>query len=74
LPGNVRRYCALHATLDVQHSNREILSRSWPVTGNFTPLIAEGALLPPRAGARRFERYRRELQVQRVQRQLEATG
>lgn len=41
--------------------------------GYFAPLIAEGALLRLRAGARCLERYRRELQVQPVQ-QLKAAG
>jgi Iron-containing redox enzyme len=62
--GAARRYYALHATLDVRHSatwNREVLG---PLVANDSRLaapIAEGALLRLRAGARCFDRYRREL-------------
>lgn len=62
--GAARRYYALHATLDVRHSqawNREIL---WPLVAedaDVAPLLAEGALLRLRAGARCFDRYRAEL-------------
>lgn len=58
------RYFALHAALDIKHSeawNREVL-RSLVAAdpANARPL-AEGALLRLEAGARCFERYRREL-------------
>jgi Iron-containing redox enzyme len=62
--GAARRYFALHATLDRQHSeawNREVL---WPLVAEDArraPAIAEGALLRLRAGQRCFERYRAEL-------------
>ncbi len=62
--GPARRYYALHATLDVRHSqtwNREVfapLVRTEPRTAE---LLAEGALMRLRAGARCFERYRSRL-------------
>jgi hypothetical protein len=62
--GAARRYYALHATLDLRHSqawNREVL---WPLVASHSevaPRIAEGALLRLRAGERCFERYRQEL-------------
>jgi hypothetical protein len=62
--GHARRYFAVHATLDIHHSrawNREVL---WPLVEadpRCAPLIAEGALMRLRAGARCFERYRAEL-------------
>ena len=61
-----RRYYALHATLDLKHSaewNEEVirpLVRENPETARH---IAEGALMRLNAGARCFERYRRELGV-----------
>jgi Iron-containing redox enzyme len=62
--GEIRRYYALHATLDVKHSqawNREVLRSLVARDRSIAPLIAEGALLRLRAGERCFERYRREL-------------
>lgn len=62
--GETRRYYALHATLDVKHSeawNREVLRSLVERDPSVAPLIAEGALLRLRAGARCFDRYRREL-------------
>jgi hypothetical protein len=62
--GEARRYFALHATLDVKHSeawNREVI---WPLVEaqpEVATAIAEGALLRLAAGARCFARYRREL-------------
>jgi hypothetical protein len=70
LDGTVRRYYALHATLDVHHSeawNREVLRPLVASDGSVAPLIAEGALLRLRAGARCFDRYRRELHVEPVE-------
>lgn len=64
LRGEVRRYFALHATLDVKHSeawNREVLRPLVAENPQVAPAIAEGALLRLSAGARCFERYRREL-------------
>ncbi len=61
---HARQYYALHATLDVKHSeawNREILGPLVAQNGALAPLIAEGALLRLHAGARCFARYRREL-------------
>ncbi len=62
--GAVRRYYALHATLDQRHSqtwNREVLAPLVADHPEAAPLLAEGALLRLRAGARCFERYRAEL-------------
>ena len=59
-----RRYFTLHATLDVQHSaawNREVLAPLVASEPGAARAIAEGALMRLRAGARCFERYRREL-------------
>lgn len=64
--GDVRRYFALHATLDVKHSeawNREVLRPLVAENPDVAPAIAEGALLRLAAGARCFERYRRELRL-----------
>ena len=61
-----RRYYVLHATLDVRHSaawNQEVLRplvREDPGTARS---IAEGALMRLNAGARCFERYRREFGI-----------
>lgn len=63
LAGDVRRYYALHATLDVKHSaawNHEVLRPLVAADGACASLIAEGALMRLRAGARCFERYRAE--------------
>jgi hypothetical protein len=62
--GAVRRYYALHATLDVRHSqtwNREVLAPLVEQNPEVAPLLAEGALMRLRAGERCFERYRAEL-------------
>jgi Iron-containing redox enzyme len=62
--GAARRYYALHATLDVRHSqtwNREVLVPLVDADPRIAPLLAEGALMRLRAGARCFERYRAEL-------------
>jgi hypothetical protein len=64
-PG-VRRYFALHATLDVQHSrdwNREIIRPLVAAEPRCAVAIAEGALLRLRAGARCFATYRQHLGV-----------
>lgn len=66
--GGVRRYYALHATLDVRHSqtwNREVLGPLVASCPDAAPLLAEGALLRLRAGARCFDRYRAELMAPR---------
>jgi hypothetical protein len=65
LPGNVRRYFALHATLDVKHSrawNDEVIAPLVAESPECAHAIAEGALMRLEAGARCFDRYRRELQ------------
>ena len=64
LGGEVRRYFALHATLDVKHSeawNREVLRPLVAENPDVAAALAEGALLRLAAGARCFERYRQEL-------------
>jgi hypothetical protein len=64
--GEARRYFALHATLDVRHSaawNRDVLRPLLAADRKLAPLMAEGALMRLHAGARCFERYRRELGV-----------
>ena len=62
--GEARRYFALHATLDVKHSqsyDREVLYPLVAADPRLARPIAEGALMRLHAGARCFERYRREL-------------
>lgn len=61
---HTRQYYALHAALDVKHSeawNREVLMPLVASDGSIASLIAEGALLRLEAGARCFARYREEL-------------
>ncbi len=67
----VRQYYALHATLDIKHSeawNAEVLVPLVAERPEVAPLIAEGALLRLEAGARCFARYRAELGVDRQER------
>jgi hypothetical protein len=62
--GEARRYFALHATLDLKHSaaySREVLHPLVTSDPRLARPIAEGALARLVAGARCFERYRREL-------------
>jgi hypothetical protein len=62
--GEARRYFALHATLDVKHSeawNREVLRPLVALDPRLACPIAEGALMRLRAGRRCFDRYWREL-------------
>jgi hypothetical protein len=67
IPPHVRQYYALHATLDIKHSeswNREVIA---PLVGEgheIARAIAEGALMRLRAGERCFEKYRGVLGVQ----------
>lgn len=64
IPKAARRYFTLHATLDVKHSqawNREVLMNLVTEEPRAARAIAEGALMRLRAGARCFDRYRREL-------------
>ncbi|HEV2746466.1 MAG TPA: iron-containing redox enzyme family protein [Allosphingosinicella sp.] len=62
--GRERRYFAVHAVLDVKHSedwNREALRPLVAEDPRRATAIAEGALVRLACGARCFERYRREL-------------
>jgi hypothetical protein len=64
VPGNARRYFALHATLDVRHSEtwvREVFRPLVASEPRIASRLAEGALLRLRAGERCFGRYRQEL-------------
>ncbi len=64
--GDARRYFALHATLDKQHSktwNQEVLLPLVASEPRAATAFAEGALLRLRAGARCFDRYRAALQL-----------
>ncbi|MCA1829731.1 MAG: iron-containing redox enzyme family protein [Myxococcales bacterium] len=64
VPKAARRYFTLHAILDVQHSaawNREVLAPLVAEVPQAARALAEGALMRLRAGARCFDRYRREL-------------
>jgi hypothetical protein len=64
VPGGVRRYFALHATLDVKHSaawNQEVIAPLVAEQPEVAHAIAEGALMRLNAGERCFVRYRREL-------------
>jgi hypothetical protein len=64
--GAARRYFALHATLDVRHSEtwvREVFRPLVEAEPRIAPRLAEGALLRLRAGQRCFDRYRQELWV-----------
>ena len=64
IDGSVRRYFALHATLDIRHSEtwiREVFRPLVAQDSRIAPRLAEGALMRLRAGVRCFERYRREL-------------
>ena len=61
-----RHYYALHATLDVKHSeqwNRDVLIPLVAQRPAAARAIAEGALMRLSAGARSFERYRRHFGV-----------
>jgi hypothetical protein len=62
--GQVRKYFALHATLDVKHSeawNSEVIRPLVAADPEVAVAIAEGALMRLNAGARCFVRYRHEL-------------
>lgn len=63
--GTVRRYFALHATLDRKHAeawNREVIATLVAEDPAHAYAIAEGALMRLNAGARCYQRYRRELE------------
>jgi hypothetical protein len=62
--GKERQYYALHATLDVKHSetwNEEVLKPLVAADSDCARYIAEGALMRLEAGARCFEAYRARL-------------
>jgi hypothetical protein len=62
--GSARRYYALHATLDLKHSeawNREVLRPLVASDPRTARAIAEGALMRLLAGERCFVRYRQTL-------------
>jgi hypothetical protein len=64
VPAATRRYYALHATLDIKHSqawNAEVLAPLVASDAALARPIAEGALMRLNAGARCFERYREKL-------------
>lgn len=66
ISGASRQYFALHATLDVKHSeawNREVLRPLVSDNPEVATAIAEGALMRLEAGARCFERYRKVLRL-----------
>jgi hypothetical protein len=66
LGGAARRYFALHASLDIKHSeawNREVLRPLIAQSPELARPIAEGALMRLNAGSRCFARYRMELNV-----------
>jgi hypothetical protein len=59
--GKERKYFALHATLDVAHSqawNAEVLRPLVSANPDIAPYIAEGALMRLEAGRRCFDAYR----------------
>jgi hypothetical protein len=64
IPAKKRHYFAVHAVLDVKHSeawNREVLRPLVNEDPRRARAIGEGALMRLWHGARMFERYRREL-------------
>lgn len=64
--GEPRQYFALHATLDVKHSvawNANVLTPLVAANPAVARPLAEGALMRLAAGARCFERYRREFGI-----------
>ncbi len=66
ISGSGRRYFALHATLDVKHSeawNAEVLRPLVAEDPRTARALAEGALMRLMAGARCFARYRQHLGV-----------
>jgi hypothetical protein len=66
VPAKQRHYFALHAILDVKHSetwNREVLRPLVSEDPRRAHAIAEGAMLRLWHGARCFERYRREFNL-----------
>jgi hypothetical protein len=70
VPAVARRYYEVHATLDRKHSeswNAEVIYPLVREGEHISNAIAEGALMRLHAGARCFERYRRELGLNRAE-------
>lgn len=66
IAGDARRYFALHATLDVKHSqawNANVLVPLVASNPRLARPLAEGAMMRLAAGERCFQRYRRELGI-----------
>lgn len=66
VPAPTRRYFALHATLDVRHSeawNREVFMPLVAADARIARSLAEGALIRLSFGARCFDRYRGEFGI-----------
>ena len=66
VPAKKRHYFALHAVLDVKHSecwNREVLRPLVADEPRRARAIGEGAVMRLWHGARCFERYRQEFQL-----------
>ncbi len=64
VPAGDRQYFALHATVDIKHSeawNAEVIVPLVADRPECAVAIAEGALMRLKAGERCFQRYRREL-------------
>jgi hypothetical protein len=64
IDGKARRYYELHAVLDLRHSadwNEKVFRPLLAESPETAMALAEGALIRLTAGARCFERYRREL-------------
>jgi len=64
MPASARRYFELHASLDVEHSQRwnaEVLRPLVEADPRVAAVLAQGALMRLEAGQRCFTRYRREL-------------
>lgn len=72
IPAKKRHYFALHAVLDVKHSetwNREVLRSLVAEDSRRARAIGEGAVLRLWHGARCFERYRQEFNFAGLERQ-----
>jgi hypothetical protein len=68
VPARKRHYFAVHAVLDVKHSqawNREVLRPLVAENPQRARAIAEGAVMRLWHGARTFERYRHEFDLVR---------
>jgi hypothetical protein len=70
IPPKKRHYFALHAVLDVKHSeewNREVLGPLVAEDPRRAKAIAEGAVMRLWHGARSFERYRAQFEIQPIE-------